>query len=367
MPRHARTKVKKIDVDLNIEELNDVFNQMTGECDPDVSIVYPKYVDIIAKLKQFKQCCESLIELLKSDDKQYDEVLSFAAQIETIIANEKIQSDFESQHYLDLAKGTVVEQIVETCSKFAPIYIHLEKEWSAVDRKFMNRVASISFSPLAFSDVDFKHLYLVEGDQDEEVQECVFTVLRGMFLSSYKIYKISTSPNIDKNYIAQLMINSISKLKPHIPGCRDVFDKIESSVGLFENNFDSYYKDFLQSGDNTALFTSFLSDVAKDNKKTDIKLLVQCRKLIKFLRDNSRSNGGPTSKHSAIGERIFNCYTKIENELEKYRKMAKAETNEDNSDEGDVEEQENDNEEDLPELDDLMKQINNPKIKEIKK
>jgi hypothetical protein len=226
----------------------------------------------------------------------------------------------------------------------------------------MNRLATIKFEPLTFSTIDFKYLYLVVGDQDDEIKESVFTIMRGMFLSSYKTYQICTSPNVDKERIAKIVVDAIAPMKQAIPGCSELFEKISNSARLYENNFDSYYKDFLQSGDQTTLLSSFLTDVVSDNKKTDFKLLIQCRKVIAYIRERIRPN-----KSNKTNNLILKYYDKIDSVISRsYFQQDGKNEEQDNGDEGDKNDEGEDDAE-LPDIDDLMRQIEDPKVSHIKK
>lgn len=353
----VKVKTKKLDIDLN--DLNECFSQLTGEGDPSVDIVMPKYIKILKKIKQFSQCCCSTIELLKKvDDKRYADIQDFVNKLSRILKNSKMPDAFIALDYTDLIADESIIEIIEICGKFAPCYVHLEKTWDTVDKKFMNRLTE--FAPLTFAEIDFRHLYVVDGDCDEEIQECVFEILKGMFASSYEIYKISSSPNVDKERIARIAIDAISKLRPMVPGCNEIFKKIERSATMFEGNFDSYYKDFIQSGDQTTIFTNFLSDIVKDNENSDIKLLFQCRKLIAFIRKNSNKSGNP--QNDAMKDKILGFYDKISAIFDKQAKNDE----ENEGDDSDEDKEEVISELPLPDLDDIMAQIENPKIKSMK-
>jgi len=226
------------------------------------------------------------------------------------------------------------------------------------------RYSPLKFTPLPFAkSLDFKKIWIVDGANKESIVEYIFTFMSVIFKNSHSIYKTVTSPDVDVAQLSSIIIKALGGLKQHLPRCEKAFKKIEDSVSLLEGNFDSYYKDFVQSKDPTNIFTGFIGDVA-DTCDSDPQLIFQCRKIVNFYKKNAQkrtaSGEAPTEK-----TKMFDALMKNYNILEK---KAIGSSKEDDSEEEEetkkqkpiIEEKEDDVE--LPDIDDLMKHINNPKV-----
>ena len=92
--------------------------------------------------------------------------------------------------------------------------------------------------------------------------------------------------DVDVKKISSVIVSSISNAKKHVPRCEKAFKKIEESVLLLENNFNGYYKDFLQSNGPTSILEGFIMDVSK-NSEIDTQTTYQFRKIISHYRKMS--------------------------------------------------------------------------------
>lgn len=307
--RIRKSKSGNGDIDMN--EINKAFGQLLGGTAPDVDVVYPKYVNMMSHLDKISTILGSLEILLDSiNDERVTVIKSFS---ESILSIERITdiSEFVPEHYTEFKESPLIEDIIVMCSNMSSIGTHLKKSWDEVDKNFMYRYNGHTFEPLPFCKIDFKGLYIIKGDSNDQFKECVFSVLRGLFINSFEIYKISSSPNIDSSKLADLVIKSIAKLKKRIPGCNLAFDKIAESSSVFEGNFDGYYKDFVQTNNPANIFTSFISDVSSANKSTDISILFQCRKIVSHFRKAYASSGKTNSKMSSMNK-MMEIYDKID-------------------------------------------------------
>lgn len=305
-------KIKPDDIDLG--EINKYFKVLTGESAPDREVVYPKYVNMACHVRKILSGLKSLEMLLKSISYEYDneKFRAFCERIkDTLDDVSKGRDNFLPGDYARLNNSDVVKDIIVICGNMGALGVHLGQSWDKVDRKFMNRFVGNVFTPFPFCYIDFKEIYIINGDNDIKIQECAFGVMRTIFVNSFDIYKISTSPNIDSKKLADVVVNCISKLRKQIPGCGKAFDKLEKSASIFENNFTGYYKDFTQSDDPMNIFTSFISDVATDNKSTDLSVVLQCRKIVAHFRKN-RGLAGKKSKKSDAMEKMLKMYDKVD-------------------------------------------------------
>ena len=78
-------------------------------------------------------------------------------------------------------------------------------------------------------------------------------------------------------------MNNIGEVKKRIPRCEKAFKKIEESVDLLKENFNGYYKDYVQTQNQMIIMESFVTDVAK-NTKADPETTREFRQIISYYR-----------------------------------------------------------------------------------
>jgi hypothetical protein len=366
MGKKSQSTTKKISralgSDVDTSDLQKCFNQMTGSENPEIKIVLPKYNaihDCIATLQ------ESFIEL-KIDivDKYYEDedgaggdLRKFINEMKDVISSKVDNVLFEAKDYLELKDNDIVQTLVITCSNLIPIVPHIIKEWADVDKKFFLRYPQISFTPLSFaSKIDFKKLWIVDGDRDPKMMESLCSILRTIARNTHMIYKTVTSPDVDISKLSEIIVGALGSLKKQIPRCEKAFKKITDSVNLLENNFDSYYKDFVQSSDPMNIFTGFIGDVA-DTCDSDPQLIFQCRKIVNFYKKSMAknvNNPNMTSEKTRMFDSLMKNYSHLEKTM---------------GDENDLEDTDNvqtDPEDaipaEVPDLDDVMNFINDTKL-----
>ena len=96
-----------------------------------------------------------------------------------------------------------------------------------------------------------------------------------------------TSPDVDVTEFSEIIVKSIAAIKKQIPRCDKAFAQIEKSIGLLQNNFNGYYKDFIQSQNPSTIIESFVIDVS-DSAKSDPQTARQFRKIINFYRKKTQ-------------------------------------------------------------------------------
>ena len=60
-------------------------------------------------------------------------------------------------------------------------------------------------------------------------------------------------------------IDEIQK-QPELHRCKDAFKKIKESVMMLKTNFNEYYRDFVDTSDNTIIMQHFIVDVSKSTE-----------------------------------------------------------------------------------------------------
>ena len=110
-----------------------------------------------------------------------------------------------------------------------------------------------------------------------------------IYKTTYEIYEIITSPDIDISKFSDIIIQSIQQAKKMIPRANRAFKKIEDSVELLKNNFQNYYKDFISTKNPTIILENFILDCSKENSDdVDLDLARQFKRIVMFYQKKSQ-------------------------------------------------------------------------------
>jgi hypothetical protein len=372
----SQTKVikKTLGSDEDQQDLQRYFNQMVGSEKADPTIVLPKYKELMSLLGNMVslfQSSEEIIGKLNEYKGGVSEMRQFATKLAELYDSRVPEEKFQSEHYAAVKDHDVVHTLIVACSSFSDIHAHLKKEWADVDKKFFMRYSATKFTPFSFApNMDFKRLWLVEGNANDQIMEYTFTFMKTCFKKTHAIYKIVTSPDVDVSNLSRIIIEALRNLKQHLPRCNKAFRKIEESASMLENNFDSYYKDFVQTKDPANIFTGFIGDVA-NTCDSDAQLVFQCRRIVNFYKKNARrqtANGTASSEKTKMFDTLMSKY----NIFEKKALSSLDAKEEDDEYESDEEKNsasappaDESNDTELPDLESLLSQINDPKVKSI--
>lgn len=280
----SRSKIVK--KQLKDGDMTAMFNQLIGG-DGDPDIVKEKEVKLNKNIKTLHQILHKLANgpLFKS----FPEYKRWSSEMKKF--NQDIQSLMDEKlEYQDLKEHNQVKRIIMMCKELMP-YKHYLKTCSTAKDSWIMSHPGISFQPFAFTGFDVKIIWC-----NDEVTPIVKTYVLRMvcllFLTSRKTYDLVTSPDIDVKKFANVIIGSIEKIKkmPELSRCDDAFEKLASSVDLFENNFNGYYKDMVQSANPNTILESFIIDVSTGNEMNP-NLTRQFRKILNFYRKQQSKSG----------------------------------------------------------------------------
>jgi len=282
------------------EGLAEMFNQMIGN--GNIAITYPKYIKI-------RQNCEKQImvldmlanspvmsipslekykhEILKYTDyaKQSMKVifaLELAPGIEPIQLPEVEQKAFD-QKYIEMRKSSLISDMVKLCDKLIPYKKHIE-DLAKLNHKFIALMPGVEWCPFHFTTLNIKYLFAMPETKENTVR-FFMTVLNKTLSITHQIWKDLNSPDVDIDQFVNIIMTNIDEIqkRPELSRCRRAFKKIKDSVSLLKNNFDGYYKDFLQSSDSTIIMQHFILDVSKETN-ADPQVTAQFRTIIAYYR-----------------------------------------------------------------------------------
>lgn len=317
-------------------ELIDMFNRMLGNGDPDPNIVVPKYEKILSNSKgiiqiletfvqspfakvfsyDFKKSFNEIVHFVNDSKKQLDELklenndkILSGDDLNKINANpEKIHEylsniDFKykiihlGESYNKLKDCNMIKDIIMTARNFKNSLM-LEKERSGSQKhdledkdklsaNFITNADGDFLTLFSFSSLDFKQIYY-HDNMDPNFSKYILMVLHLVYKKIMFVIKEITSPDIDVDKFASLLVNNIDDIKKHIPRCEKAFEKIKQSVDLLKSNFGEYYKDFISSQNPGIIVEHFVIDVAKSSK-ADPAVTRQFREIVKFYRTHMQS------------------------------------------------------------------------------
>ena len=374
MGKKSRSQTKTISKSLgSADDQGDIqhyFNQMVGSEKADPDIVLPKYKELIANMKtimhQLKSFSNDILVKIEDQKMCVADIDTYVASIGELIGTTVPDEKFDPENYTIIKDHDLIQTFIVLCSNLSDIHAHLKKEWVDVDKKFMHRYSNHEFTPFPFAKVDFKRMWMVDGESNPPLREYIFILLSKLLKTSHRIYKIVTSPDVDVSKLSKIIVSALSGLRKHLPRCGKAFNKIEESVSMLESNFDGYYMDFVQSKDSTNIFTSFIGDVA-DNCDSDPQLIFQCRKIVNFYRRNAQkkvANGEVSPEKNKMFDTLMKNYNILEKKASDAAGVKPDDDDDDDdddaddADEADTTETKTANDDDLPDLDNLMSQIN---------
>lgn len=355
----SRVKIKEKAV--KDPELIELFNNMLGEGTPDPSIVIPKYESIMKNSREIIQLLESFLRSPLHDVfvndfvKGFSEVRSFiktaSDQIEamTLEKNDKIltgedlneinshpermkeyMENIQLQYkisnlgeaYKKLKGSELVKEMVMTLRNLnnslmlekdrvkAPMHGLEDKDKLSPD--FIINCDGDFLELFSFSTLDFKQIYLNE-QMNPEFSKYLLFLLHLLHKKVGAIVKDVTTPDIDVDKFAEVLIRNIAEVRKHIPRCDKAFDKIANSVDMLKQNFGEYYKDFISSQNPGIIIENFVSDVAQTSK-ADIATTNQFRRIIQFYR-KSMSGKVKNPKIKKLFEIVSSQLTALETDI----------------------------------------------------
>ena len=138
-------------------------------------------------------------------------------------------------------------------------------------------------------------------------------ILLKVYSFTIEIYNVVRTPDIDVDQFIEIITSSITEIqkRPELNRCSKAFNKIKESVLLLKTNFNDYYRDFVETQDNTIIMQNFILDVSK-NTKADLELTRQFRKIISYYREQAQKSGGQNN------EKINMIFDKISETFKDY-------------------------------------------------
>jgi hypothetical protein len=276
--------------------INDMFNQLLGdEKSLDIEIVEDKYNKLKNEIEKVYKLFESFKKTIYSKVlKDLTGINIYIKNIEGFIEDAKfiIPDDIPREnlisHYLSIKENKVIKDCIHICKNLIIYKKYIEDNENLSDN-FIKSSKTKELQIFPFCSFDIKTIYFY-NKIDTSVKKYLLIFLNMVYTSTYEIYNIITSPDIDISKFSSVIIESIKNAQKMIPRANKAFKKIEQSVELLQDNFSNYYRDMVESRSPETILTSFIKDVSDEESSTngvDLELAQQFKRIAMFYRKRS--------------------------------------------------------------------------------
>jgi hypothetical protein len=273
-------KAKVIKKNIGDDSIVHMFNQMLGTETPDPAIIIPKYLSLKKNINTIISVFSASNSILRtafpSESDGCDDIMQYVNKLREIKFIDEKKEEVCGE-YASLKDNNSVKMIILTYKNLllCDNKLHIDDKF---DDSFILRMPGYEYLPLPFSSLNIKRMW-ASPNIALNTKRYIFTILNAILNASKDTYKTLLSPDVDVKKFSEVIVSSISKVKKQIPRCEKAFAKIEESVGLLENNFGGYYKDFIQSQNPSTIMESFIIDVSQSSN-TDAQTTRQFRVII---------------------------------------------------------------------------------------
>lgn len=342
------SKVKKVKIPIgNVDGMADMFNNMIGAGDINITIAYPRYrrlADLHAKLvavwKMVAECSfiaqpkysavrEEIVEFVGLQEEATTmfgcDLSAFSWDWTTL--DEHSREQFAAA-YDAAKKSPAMAKWVLACDKLVPY----RKHYSAIEtfnHKFALNIPGHSWTPFPWTSLDMKSILSADH---KNVIMFFMSVLNKTYSLGYAIYEELQSPDVDVDQFVEFILSAIDDIqkRPELSRCRDAFAKIRESVALLKTRFNSYYREFAETKDNTIMMQNFIIDVSQTTGAS-AKLTGQFHTIIRYFR---KISGGQSMdpKMSEVLDKFSNHFSANSAEIPNLVNPQDDESSDDSSD-----------------------------------
>lgn len=317
MAGRVKIKSKVVKSTLENKDVIDMFQGVlgtSGEGSATLSIAHPKYVRIMEQSERFiktismfslsriitlfpdaQQGLAIYLSALKSQHAEsfkapdLDLYVKKRSELEVTMDTPKDYTDVppaiavEFQKVFNKIKTcNIINMILVTCKNLVRHKKHIMHS-EQLKGEFILRIAGNKLCPLPdLPEVNFRTMYIDDRLTPQD-KNFLLLILNKLYTVSHDVYEAVSAPDIDVKEFVKVIMSSIGEIKKQIPRCEQAFQKIIDSVGLLQNNFDGYYKDFVASNNPTIIMENFVIDVSKSTNASP-KVTAQFRQIIGYYR-----------------------------------------------------------------------------------
>ena len=270
------------------DDLTRMFNQMVGVEEPDKNVVLPKFsqyrsnLNKIAKtLKLFSS--ETFRKRFVEYDSHFEHIAIYVKQCEELIALiDSLSDDEKISRYVEIKSNNAIKNTILNCNLLKNHGANIEKigeyreqfaKLETTDAEFPRLVSlagvfieqypSSELHLLYVSKINFKTLWF-DPRCSFDLKKFIVEMLHVVHKFSRAIFDLYSSPDIDVESFSRILVANLANLRSRIPRCEDAFNRIESSIGMLQNNFGRYYNTFIDTKNTGVFFEDFVMDIATD-------------------------------------------------------------------------------------------------------
>lgn len=296
------------------DDLNSLFNQITGLnlANPEVLapkiakiycniMKYIKLFNILISFDDFKNTfsnysfwfdeIKAFIEVLESST-NYDHTKNYKDEFIMQIELAKLSAEEINEMYKNIKNNVSIKKIIITGSTLSSYKKYLVTDH--LDDSFIKKEPGINFQPIAFSSIDLKLMW-VSDSLSAKAKQFMLSILCHAMNIGIELYEIVTSPDVNIQHFSSALISKFTHLRKVIPRCDKAFDILENSVKLLEDKFSTYYRDSIESENPSVIMENFLIDVST-TQSADPVVTGQFRTIINYLKQQASNNTDPKVK-----------------------------------------------------------------------
>ena len=291
----GNNRIKVVKQNIDQQGMADMFNQLLGdEKSLDINIIRDKYMKLKTNVERIYRLLESfhntmyvkIINTIFETALYKKNIKGFIEDCQTLF-DEEISDDKLIRHYKVVKDHKVVKDCIHICKNLIRYKKYIEDIDNLSD-SFIKSSKTHELIVFPFCNFDIKMIY-THVKIDEGISKYLLIFLNMLYKTSYEIYEIITSPDIDISKFSDIIIQSIQQAKKMIPRANRAFRKIEESVALLKNNFQNYYKDFVSTKNPTIILENFILDCSKENgDDVDLELARQFKRIVMFYQKKSQ-------------------------------------------------------------------------------
>lgn len=327
----GRVKQKQVG-GMDTKELNDMFGSMMGGNNIDPMVALDKFTkirdhinSILTKLEKFNS---TIVDKLIIFNVRYSvhkkEISDFIEDCRHVLASVKFDLQTISEDYLRLKENDQIKEFTLLCRNLIRYKSSLNEMENLCSKFIYSTPGSSQLELLPFSTFDFAFLFKFEDIKKDDLdfmKRYILIMLHFLMKDSYEIYDTINSPDINIERFSEVLIEAISKARAQLPRCGKAFDLISNSTNLLTGNFNTYYKDFIQTKNGSVIMESFISDVMSEamGDNIDYDCIRQLKDIISFIKSNNQ-NRPKNPQVDKLFEALNEKMSFVDDELDKYMK-----------------------------------------------
>lgn len=217
------------------------------------------------------------------------------------IGNEE-QNAVAYNFYNTLKKDPLVQSTIVLCSEFKAAEAFFKKEndrYSNINFPLNQVGPTYNIFNKTAPSFDLKDIWNSILPEQTMIKEFYLVFFERIYEAAKNIYQCITSPDVDPKEMSQVIKSALMELRqmPELADCGEIFDMIERSTGMLEDNFASYYREADASGDSNMIISNFISDVAVLNKANmKPRTALKFKKFVSFIEKHSQKTKGPAKE-----------------------------------------------------------------------